>query len=979
MIIDPDTVQSETITFRWYPIDNNDDCLQAQEYILSIAEASVLEADLVNSYCVSDAIFTLTDIFQDSVSGTWEYEELDPSFWGVGSHVIQFLPDSNFCYQEYNYEFTIDDEQLTEFNLPGTICESELPLLLPVTDDNNIAGSWNLPIIDSGQALDQAIAISFTPDEGQGCYQAYSSEIIVQSEIAPEFSLAEFICWDSDVIELSLVSDNAITGSWNLPAINTSFAIDDNIELIFTPDPGQCAEIISYDVALIPEYELNISTTNPSSCTDENGFIEIMNNNPDFEYSIDAGVAWQVQNTFENLSAGNYQILVRNINTIECTEAYDLVLESPGLPEIIMSEIIQPNDCENIVGSISIETIPEEVSFSIDNGTSWTDDNIISDLTPGSYTILVRANDAIDCINSLSFEIEDITPSVISELITSGLSDCELEDGSIEIIAQGIALEYSIDGGMSWQQSNVFENLAAGEYDILIRSTQWLNCVDESQARIDSPVLPEISDVILENPNTCEPLTGSIQILPSMSNFEYSIDGGNNWQVSNLFEGLQAGSYSVAIRDISYSMCIEQSVVDMALDNATIQVPDFETQSPSDCDIEDGTIRILGNNEMEYSIDGGTNWIQTDLFENLAPGTYTILVRDIEYIDCRGTLEVLIEETDCDCEELVVDFETIDFYCTGGQGAIEITDILGVRTSLDSIIWTDGSNGERVEDLESGSIGFTIYYDSDCTFSETVTLEFLDPLSFGLEVFDTDCTESENGSASIIELSGGQEPYAYSLNPEVFQNDNNFYNLSAGDYTAYIIDDNGCLVFEEFTIETRASILTELPAISPINSGEQVLLNPLIDESSIDSFQWSPAEFVLNPGNLIANVSPTETTTFTLSIYYGDCIETRSVLVEVVQKTGFYIANIFDPNSLENNRFFVQGEDNGVVIESMRIYDRWGNMVFEKLDAEINNPDDGWDGYYNNQKVNPGVFVYMISYRLNGVPEQLGGNITVVR
>ena len=64
-------------------------------------------------------------------------------------------------------------------------------------------------------------------------------------------------------------------------------------------------------------------------------------------------------------------------------------------------------------------------------------------------------------------------------------------------------------------------------------------------------------------------------------------------------------------------------------------------------------------------------------------------------------------------------------------------------------------------------------------------------------------------------------------------------------------------------------------------------------------------------------------------------------------------------------------------VHEFNIYDRWGNLVFNKINPTINSQEDGWDGYYNNQKVVSGVFVYYVSFEINGKKYVKTGTVTV--
>jgi gliding motility-associated-like protein len=87
------------------------------------------------------------------------------------------------------------------------------------------------------------------------------------------------------------------------------------------------------------------------------------------------------------------------------------------------------------------------------------------------------------------------------------------------------------------------------------------------------------------------------------------------------------------------------------------------------------------------------------------------------------------------------------------------------------------------------------------------------------------------------------------------------------------------------------------------------------------------------------------------------------------------LPNIFTPNNDGlNDIFYVRGT--GLAnIKIFRIYNRWGEMVFESPDINI-----GWDGTYNGTPVNSGVYVYYLeAVCLNGDNTLIKGNVTVLR
>jgi gliding motility-associated-like protein len=67
-------------------------------------------------------------------------------------------------------------------------------------------------------------------------------------------------------------------------------------------------------------------------------------------------------------------------------------------------------------------------------------------------------------------------------------------------------------------------------------------------------------------------------------------------------------------------------------------------------------------------------------------------------------------------------------------------------------------------------------------------------------------------------------------------------------------------------------------------------------------------------------------------------------------------------------------------IITMRIFDRWGNVVFANNDFAPNDEKMGWDGTLKGSKVNPAVFTYYIQVQLSdGKIQTVSGDVTLMR
>jgi len=114
---------------------------------------------------------------------------------------------------------------------------------------------------------------------------------------------------------------------------------------------------------------------------------------------------------------------------------------------------------------------------------------------------------------------------------------------------------------------------------------------------------------------------------------------------------------------------------------------------------------------------------------------------------------------------------------------------------------------------------------------------------------------------------------------------------------------------------------------------------------------------------------------------YG-CTANDSVTITVVPVfiAAVFIPNTFTPNGDNiNDYFFAFGSDLEAIV-SMHIYDRWGELIYTAENLSATDPSKGWDGLYNGEPVNQGVYVYVVEVMLEAnVKQQLQGNITLIR
>jgi gliding motility-associated-like protein len=120
------------------------------------------------------------------------------------------------------------------------------------------------------------------------------------------------------------------------------------------------------------------------------------------------------------------------------------------------------------------------------------------------------------------------------------------------------------------------------------------------------------------------------------------------------------------------------------------------------------------------------------------------------------------------------------------------------------------------------------------------------------------------------------------------------------------------------------------------------------------------------------------TTTYTVVVTDSVCTVTASVTVRIFEfrceEPDIFIPNAFTPNGDGNNDvLLVRGRFISAL--ELKIFDRWGEMVFETTDKAL-----GWDATFNGKPVDPAVFVYWLKVECEGGQTYFKkGNVTVIR
>ena len=207
--------------------------------------------------------------------------------------------------------------------------------------------------------------------------------------------------------------------------------------------------------------------------------------------------------------------------------------------------------------------------------------------------------------------------------------------------------------------------------------------------------------------------------------------------------------------------------------------------------------------------------------------------------------------------------------------------------------------------------------------------------------------------------------------------------LVPGVYNVSLVDARGCSLSPFMvTVPNLVTALSlnvgpdmEVPLGTPISLRARLNFPPQVVD-------WRAKDTLLCANCTQYAFEALRTETLIISAINPDGCAVRDTVLVRVQKAGLYVPNAFAPDSDGPNRFFEIMPTTAVDrIETLEIFDRWGNLVFAAPNAFIPGEESGrWDGLFRGKSVPTGVYVYWMRVLFaDGTREVLRGDVTVVR
>jgi hypothetical protein len=511
---------------------------------------------------------------------------------------------------------------------------------------------------------------------------------------------------------------------------------------------------------------------------------------PPYEFSI-SNPSYQTVSSFSGLAAGTYTLSVRD--HLGCIKTNAVTINQPASITFTTLNATQAT-CGGADGSITAIAAggAGTVQYQLNSGNFQTL-GTFTGLASGVYT--VTAKDANGCLKTATISVNNQNAPVLNQQSLTNSSCNGGNNGTIQVLGTGGTgiLQYSINGGSTYQTSGLFSALEAGTYSIIVKDAS--NC-KFSQTYLISEPLPIETHAVSNSPACFGQSNGSINLTSASGGtgtLTFSLNN-LNYQSGQAFQGLAAGSYIVYTKDAAG--CVNELPV--MVSQPTSLALGYVVNGVQCNNSGDGTLQVNasgGTAPYEYSIGGG-DYQPVSNFNYLNAGTYNLTVKDEN--GCTSTTAININQP----AAIDASATATNSTCGNNNGSLLVIGSggsgSGYQYSLDGL--TFSSSGSFTS-LMAGNYYLTVKDGSNCktVISKTI-YDANGPVIGQVSNTNIGCYDGNDGSITINGVTGGTGTLQYSINGVVWTTNNTFTGLSSGVYGVYVRDVNGCIGTQTVTL-----------------------------------------------------------------------------------------------------------------------------------------------------------------------------------
>lgn len=716
--------------------------------------------------------------------------------------------------------------------------------------------------------------------------------------------------------------------------------------------------------------------------------------------SYDLSYNWQGQNTqgyddtFDIFQSGTYKLTVGfEENGLTCFITDSIVINAdttaPAIPDIENHTFYCDQNIP--VLDFSIDTTHDGYSYKwYHDNKAISDSNSLHTNMIGNY--FVEVYDSLNgCTSVDSFSIDligDIPDiSVLNDTLT-----CLKTKISPQIQKSNDITDYiwfHNDDSISNLANPVFDS--SGSYKVIAANAT--GCIDSAKFEIylnnKKPVVNYLNDTIPCNKDSI--LIRPLDINPDYSfNFKWNTPSDKSVYGMNLHIS-EAGNYKLTVTDPSNGCTFEDTI--SVFDKGNSPVADFYPKTLTckntgyyiNLTVDSSNAIFKWELDNQFFSDSKNPYIDS-------PGKYIV-----ELTSQNGCTNIYSFEVSMNIDTIPLQIEKPDTL-TCDISSITLKPI--ANSGID-LLWT-GPNGftsseTNPEVTEPGKYELSVVNpENGCQSFASVIVDFEGQLPEFSIIGDTlDCS-TKSVELDIVSTQDYQNIKWIGPNNFIATNTTKIEVGNPGLYKATVINELGCKKTLEFNV-IDTTLFPELMLISPeyfdykLGESYDILTEIEADEENIANIHWKPSKYLscddcLNP---TFTSDEEENIDYTLIITNkqgcSDSVQVHARFIKEIPPVIITAPNIIigDNNNISNHNIFtIYGHPVELIqeIKTLQIFNRWGELVFEKHRLTINDYLQGWDGTFKGRKATVGVYVYYSEVLLkSGKIVKLYGDVTLIR
>lgn len=579
----------------------------------------------------------------------------------------------------------------------------------------------------------------------------------------------------------------------------------------------------------------------------------------------------------------------------------------------------------------------------------------LDNVAEGTYTLSVT--DSHGCPWTIqTYTVASIGNDFVDKVEPSP-AYCSYPNGSVRVTPDprfSGAVEYSLDNG-PWGADSLFKDLNPGWYNVKVRVTANPSCIKD----MGMWEVKEYPSPVIESANTTYELDdnkdGSLEIIVPGVDLMYTITGPSGTlgpQSSPLFTGLESGTYTCTVYTTLPNgiQCTSDPYIAEVPQEYSVMVTGALTAGPPVCIGETITANLKIHNfhglvhfKTSLTFDKSRLECQS-AYLNLNPALGTVIY-DVD--NAAGTLDVIWDS----------------------PTPLELADTVHILTIQFTAIKSGNAAVDWIQtDVELVS-GVEFHILPNFPFIPTMLHIFTSPQ---VSVLDDEVCDGSSITLTASVNPPGTYNYTWTL-PDGSHNTSSSLTLTnvttddEGVYSLRISDINTCTDDSEMFLR-----ILPLPDAGFRDTIEYYEVEEFLQATEgYDSYLWNTGEttsgiWVREDGMYIVQITD-----------YKGCVSVDSIkyLSLELAPFWFYVPSAFTPNDDGINDYFRPYTHVEQIKKfSLKIFDRWGQLIFNTTDVE-----KGWDGRINGNRVSNGIYLWEMVYRqLNEPLVKISGHVTMI-